>query len=161
MKKTFSILLLCCALSTYAQNRIGELFKTMPDSLMPLLTTNNRLDMIDFMDAGMKARIDNLLNGESEMTYLSADSLSIEMSNSLDISLFLVHSKETYDSCHQVICMEARYKLSTSAKTDISKQFFSVNWQPLNYKMSSMNRKRNSPVLEQDEEVFSKQSFSR
>ena len=161
MKKTFSILLLCCALSTNAQNRIGELFKTMPDSLMPLLTTNNRLDMIDFMDAGMKARIDNLLNGESEMTYLSADSLSIKMSNSLDICMFLIHTEETYDSCHQVICMETHYKLLTSGKTDISRQFFSVNWRPLNYKTSDINRKRNSPVLEEDEEVFSKQPINR
>lgn len=161
MRRILSILLLCSALSIHAQNKIGELFKTMPDSLMPLLTTNNRLDMIDFMDAGMKARIDNLLNGESEMTYLSADSLSIKMSNSLDICMFLIHTEETYDSCHQVICMEAHYKLSTSSQTDISHKFFSVNWRPLNNGMILLNRKQRSSVLEQDEEVFSKQSINR
>ena len=42
---------------------MAALFKAMPDSLMPYLTKNNRLDMIDFMEANMKAEITNQLEG--------------------------------------------------------------------------------------------------
>ena len=34
---------------------IRDVFKQMPDSLMPYLSQNNRLDFIDFLDANMKA----------------------------------------------------------------------------------------------------------
>ena len=59
-----------------AQN-VREVFKSMPDSLAPYLTTNNRLDMIDFMDAKMKSVVTNLLEGETEMLALTDDSLSV------------------------------------------------------------------------------------
>ena len=37
--------------------KIRDVFKQMPDSLMPYLTGNNRLDFIDFMDSNMKASV--------------------------------------------------------------------------------------------------------
>ena len=64
-----------------------EAFKAMPDSLMPYLTTNNRLDLMDFMDAKMKAAVTNLLEGQTEMTFLSDDSLSLRMSDALTIEM--------------------------------------------------------------------------
>ena len=66
---------------------VREAFKAMPDSLMPYLTANNRLDLMDFMDAKMKAAVTNRLEGQTEMTFLSDDSLSIRMSNALTIEM--------------------------------------------------------------------------
>ena len=40
---------------------MAEVFKQMPDSLMPYITHNDRLDMIDYLDAGMKAEVTNRL----------------------------------------------------------------------------------------------------
>lgn len=113
------------------QYKISELFKAMPDSLMPLLTTNNRLDMIDFMDAGMKARVTNLLNGESEMTCLTADSLTIRMSGSMDVSLYLQPTSETIDGYKQIICMKSIYRIASTKDPDESFHYFSVNWRPI------------------------------
>ena len=73
-------------LNSQAQT-IREAFKAMPDSLMPYLTANNRLDLMDFMDAKMKATVTNLLEGQTEMTFLSDDSLSIRMSDALTIEM--------------------------------------------------------------------------
>lgn len=84
------ILLIACHLSvltTSAQTTIRDAFKAMPDSLMPYLTANNRLDLMDFMDAKMKAVVTNLLDGQTEMTFLSDDSLSIRMSEALTIEM--------------------------------------------------------------------------
>ena len=66
---------------------VREAFKAMPDSLMPYLTANNRLDLMDFMDAKMKAAVTNRLEGQTEMTFLSDDSLSIRMSNALTVEM--------------------------------------------------------------------------
>ena len=66
---------------------VREAFKAMPDSLMPYLTANNRLDLMDFMDAKMKAVVTNLLDGQTEMTFLSDDSLSIRMSDALTVEM--------------------------------------------------------------------------
>ena len=73
-------------LTSQAQS-VREAFKAMPDSLVPYLTANNRLDLMDFMDAKMKAVIDNALGGQTEMTFLADDSLSISMSDALTIEL--------------------------------------------------------------------------
>ena len=66
---------------------VREAFKAMPDSLVPYLTANTRLDLMDFMDAKMKAAVTNLLDGQTEMTFLSDDSLSIRMSEALTIEM--------------------------------------------------------------------------
>ena len=54
---------------------VRDALKLMPDSLVPYLSLNNRLDMVDFMDAKMRAAVDNSLGGESEMTFLSDELL--------------------------------------------------------------------------------------
>ena len=66
---------------------VREAFKAMPDSLVPYLTMNNRLDLMDFMDAKMKATVTNMLEGQTEMTFLSDDSLSLHMSDALTLEL--------------------------------------------------------------------------
>ena len=75
-------------LTSPAQN-VREVFKSMPDSLTPYLSMNNRLDMMDFMDAGMKAVVTNQLGGDTEMTFLSDDSLSVKMNETLLLDLKL------------------------------------------------------------------------
>lgn len=140
-----------------AQNSIVELFKTMPDSLMPMLTKNNRLDMVDFLDANMKAEVSNLLDGDSEMTYMSADSLSVRLSSALRVDLFLVDTEEPYDSCQQAVCMLSTYKLSTTGEEEQVPLYYSVRWQPLSVPRLAVVKNSVSTVLRQDEEVFSKE----
>ena len=69
---------------------LSDLFISMPDSLLPLLSQNNRLDMLDFMEAGMEAEVTNLLNGRSVMTLLTADSLSVQLTEASRLDLKLV-----------------------------------------------------------------------
>ena len=84
---------------------IRDVFKQMPDSLMPYLSQNNRLDFIDFLDANMKAEVKNRLGGTSEMLGLSSDSLSIRMSSSLRTDLFLMPLSTPVDSVSDVVVM--------------------------------------------------------
>ncbi len=74
---------------------VRDAFKSIPDSLMPYLTTNNRLDLMDFMDAKMKAVVTNTLEGQTEMTFLSDDSLCVRMSDALTLEMKSVRTDTT------------------------------------------------------------------
>ncbi len=156
MKIILSAFLLLVSLSAGAQHTIGELFKVMPDSLMPLLTKNNRLDMIDFLDAKMNAIVRNKLDGESEMTRLTADSLTVKMSNSQTVHLFLVPTPVAYDSCQQVICMETTYRLPSSGQTETVAHYFSVLWNRLDDSSFADIHRNKSTILKQDDALFEK-----
>ena len=73
----YSCIFALIASSSVAQElTIRDVFRQMPDSLMPYLSTNNRLDFIDFLDSNMKAEVKNQFDGKSEMTVMTDDSLS-------------------------------------------------------------------------------------
>ena len=42
-----------------AQPMMRDVFAAMPDSVLPLVTKNNRLDCIDFIENNMEARVRN------------------------------------------------------------------------------------------------------
>lgn len=123
---------------------IREVFKQMPDSLLPYLTNNNRLDMMDFMDAKMKAAVDNMLGGESEMTFLSDDSLCIKMSDAMTLEL-----KLQTENNEQIIMMKRTYQTAKRQK-EILINSFSSSWRPI----SEVSLE--STLLKRDDEVISK-----
>ena len=123
---------------------IREVFKQMPDSLLPYLTNNNRLDMMDFMDAKMKAAVDNMLGGESEMTFLSDDSLCIKMSDAMTLEL-----KLQTENNEQIVLMKRTYQTAKRQK-EILINRFSSSWRPI----SEVSLE--STLLKRDDEVISK-----
>lgn len=143
-----------------SQTSIANLFKTMPDSLMPYLTKNNRLDMIDFMEAKMKAEVTNQLGCKSEMKRLTADTLTIQMSESMLTDLFLMQTDEAYDSCMQVICMKKTYLINDKPVQSVA-TFFTLNWHPLGDLPKYSSAINQSSVLRRDEDVSTKKPFIR
>lgn len=128
---------------------MSELFKAMPDSLLPYLTTNNRLDMLDFMEAKMKAEVTNLLDGKSEMTALTHDSLSIRMNGVLRIDMKIVRVAEPVDSSTQVIRVVRTYTLNENQTERIADVYSSV-WRKLSSAVEQ------SSLLKRDDELLSK-----
>ncbi len=126
---------------------MAEVFKAMPDSLMPYLSTNNRLDMIDFMEAKMKAGVTNLLDGTSEMIALSDDSLSIVMNERLRVDMCLIF----HDSL--VVELTKTYSISEHQVEKVV-QYFSTTWCPLSDRVSVL-----STLLRRDDELFMKSHF--
>lgn len=137
MKRILSILLMTGLLalgSVSAQDDLlRKLFILTPDSILPTLSTTNRLDMMDFMDAKMRAEVTNTLSGTSEMTALTGDSLSIRMSEVLRVDMLLREAKEEADSSHQVICVVRTYLLPSTSGQEQVVSYFSVKWNPLPY----------------------------
>lgn len=95
MKRHLTILLLSVLTTLLSAQTVApadsltaaDIFRHLPDSLTPYLSQNNRLDMLDFMSANMKAEVTNLLDGKSEMTLLSPDSLSVRLSDVLTLGI--------------------------------------------------------------------------
>jgi hypothetical protein len=109
--------------STCSAQTVGEVFKAMPDSLTPYLSTNNRLDMLDFMEAKMKAAVTNQLDGESEMLFLSDDSLSIKMSDAL-----LVELRAEREAADTLVDMRQTYQLTNGGKEVVVTRYRFPSW---------------------------------
>ena len=141
---------------------IRDVFKQMPDSLMPYLSQNNRLDFIDFLDANMKAEVKNRLGGTSEMLGLSSDSLSIRMSSSLRTDLFLMPLSTPVDSVSDVVVMVETF-LADSIHGQSHVSYFTTDWKKLSTvpPLSDIQQKRIQAcilqtILKKDEEIVNK-----
>ena len=72
MRKIFISLFMFVCFGVSAQEAtMRDVFKQMPDSLIPYLSSNNRLDFIDFIDSKMDAEVANSLGGKSRMQKLT------------------------------------------------------------------------------------------
>ena len=136
----FDVQCLICSAQT-----VRDMFKAMPDSLTPYLTDNNRLDMLDFMDAKMKAVVTNQLDGETEMLFLSDDSLAVKMSDALTIELGMEHVDTT-----AVLRLKQVYRVSNDREQIVLTRYDSTTWQVLTTEILS------SALLRRDEEISNK-----
>ena len=105
---------------------LREAFTSMPDSLLPTLTQNNRLDLMDFMDAKMKSVVTNKLGGESQMNFLSSDSLSVRLSDALTLDMKM----EKADTM-TVICLKRTYTTLTGEHQSVLTRYASRSWEEL------------------------------
>ncbi len=136
------------------QPTIAHFFKLMPDSLLPSLSANARLDMVDFMEAGMRAEVSNLLDGDSEMTLLTNDSLSIRVSSVLQIDMQLIEMEEPVDSSNIVISLTRTYHINERQAVSIV-DVYSTAWRLLS------SQPLQSSLLRRFEEVFSPEAPQR
>ena len=112
---------------------VRNLFKDVPDGVFPYLSTNNRLDFIDFIDSNMKAEVTNDLGGKSIMTSLADDSLTIQMNDECIVDLLLLKAAQPVDSCAQVIVLVRTVGLPNHAQ-ESEVVYYSVIWSRLEQK---------------------------
>ena len=97
--------------------------------------------MIDFREAGMKAEVTNLLEGQSEMTYLNEDSLCIRMSDALQVEMKLM-------SCDSlVVCVRKTY-IHEKSQAEKIVSYYSLDWQLIKSYIEL------SSLLKRDDELF-------
>ncbi len=125
MRKIFLIatIVLLSVTNSHAQD-MRSIIKTLPDTILPSLTLNDRLDFIDYLDSKMKAEVSNRLGGKSEMTAINDTYTHIRLSGSSEISLKLLPLNG--DS---VICMVRTYSAEGS---DSKVSFYTKDWKVLN-----------------------------
>lgn len=110
---------------------VRKAFAAMPDSVVPYLTANNRLDLIDFFDSNMKAEVTNTLDGKTELTALTADSLSLRLNEAVTLHMMLLPIEGApIDSARQVIALVYVYAIP-SGHVECSTAFYSATWRRL------------------------------
>ena len=138
MKKNILIPLLFCVLPLQAQNvTCRDVFREMPDFIIPYLTENNRLDMLDFMDSHMKAVVQNRFDGRSEMLTMSDDSLTLQLSEALRMTILLVDSQVEVEGSKRVICVKEQIGIPTSMLSNKC-TFYSIKWRKLDGEESDL-----------------------
>lgn len=88
---------------------VGE----MPDTLFPYLSRNNKLDMVDFMESGMKAEVNNIFGGMSEMTVLTDSFCAITLNEAVTVEMRLLD----YDGQHKASELKADSALALAFNT--------------------------------------------
>ena len=118
------LLLIACVLgiSVSAQTlQMRDVFAAMPDSLLPLVTKNNRLDCIDFIENNMEAKVRNRADEFVELKTLTKDYLLFETSQMSQVEMRLL----VLDDTTQVVCVARTYKAPTA---DSHVEFYTVHW---------------------------------
>lgn len=109
-----------------AQTRIKDVYAVAPDSIFPLLTKNNRLDQIDFLENAMKASVKNRFDEYSELLELSDSYLHLRLSESCLVEMRLL-SDSTF-------CMVQTYK---GPAPNSRVRFFGTDWTELSQGLES------------------------
>lgn len=87
-----------------------EVFRAMPDSILPTLTQTNRLDMLDFCEAKMRAAVTDRLDTECVLDTLCADYLSLSLGDGVRVEMKLVASQEQLsDTADCLVVVDFRY----------------------------------------------------
>ncbi|MBQ0061462.1 MAG: DUF3256 family protein [Bacteroidales bacterium] len=125
MKRYFILLVLAMFFSVNGKAQtMRDAFTNMPDSLLPLLTHNDRMDMMDFLDSKMQARVTNRLTVQSEMDTLTADYLHLKMTEISKVEMKLLPVNDST----QVIAV---VHTVTIPAIDSSIRFYSSDWKEL------------------------------
>ena len=143
--------------------KMHDVFKQMPDTLLPTLSENNRLDMLDFMASNMKAEVTNRLGGKSEMTLLTDSTLSIQMSKVLKVDMLLLTPATSADpESEDVICLIETFG-TDSLSLESTVRFYTHTWQLLNETpqlsvsdQNTISTKKVQTILKRDEEILKK-----
>lgn len=113
------------ALGSSAQTPMSQVLKQMPGTIVPYLSENNKLDMIDFLDSKMKAEVHNLLDGKTELLTLTERSAVLQLNEASRLDLCLLDVAEPIDSASQIICLIST--LGTNVR-ESRVAFYSIHW---------------------------------
>lgn len=123
---TMMALLLTCGIQ--AQVKMRDVIREMPDTLVPYLKQNARLDFIDFKDSGMKAEVTNDFGGKSQLVELTDDYALFKLNAASEIQLRLLDIQDPRNDARQLICMVRTFG-SDVRESVLS--FYTVNWHEL------------------------------
>ncbi len=124
MKRPILMLMLAFASLANAQSPMEELFTSMPDSLMPLLTERGRRDMLDFLSNGMDARVHNQFGDEVTLKTLTDTYLLVETSAKSRVEMKLLFTRDS-------IGILALVRTVEGPAADSHVEFFDTEWHQL------------------------------
>ena len=145
----FVVLTLPTNLSAESKTTVGDVFATMPDSLMPYLSKNNRLDLIDFAKAGMKSEVNNAFDGSTELLKLTDNYMKLQLNSQTTVEMRLIKADSLLaDSADYVLYVVKTCRTSDAGHSEVRK--FTSKWMPLSLSLSLKDRVGDMMMRKQD-----------
>lgn len=136
MRKVLLIFVLLLGLVANAQTmKMKDVFKAMPDSLLPYLSQNNRLDFIDFIESNMEAKVTNGLGGTSVMHVLTDRYMRLSLNDASELQVRLLPVSTPVDNLQQIVCVVRTY--GTIGQESVV-SFYSCLWRPLDMSVKEL-----------------------
>lgn len=116
--------LLSMPMSVSAQRSMDELFISMPQTLVPSLPVEARMDMVDLFRSEMEAKVDNYFDRPSVLENLNEQGFDLQVTKSsrLDARLFLTEQNDTVLAVIRTLYVP---------QEDSRLMFFDASWKPL------------------------------
>ena len=106
------------------QKQMSDVFKTMPDTLLPYLDASKRTELIDFYHMGVEAKTANKFGGDTVLDTLAAHFATLQLNESSTLQLLLL-PQESPDT---LICAVQTY-LGEAPESTVS--FYTAQWRRL------------------------------
>lgn len=100
------------------------LFDSIPESILPLLSSVNRADFIDFLESKMKAEVKNKFEGTSEMTDLTDDYIRIKLTERTTWEMKVLPQNDST----KIVCVVST---ACGPVCDSRVSFFTTNWKKI------------------------------
>ena len=104
--------------------KMPDILRTMPDSIIPLLSHNDRLDFLDYAAAGTNAELTNRLSGKSKLLTLTDDFAHWQLTTHSDLQFKLL----PHDNGH-IVCLVSTAVVDSLPDSHI--RFYATDWEPL------------------------------
>lgn len=104
---------------------MSEMMRTMPDTIISLLSKNDRLDFVDYSLSGECPDISNMLGGKSKMNKLTSDYAEITLTPTSTIQFKLLE----LSNLSKILCMVKTLTIDSLSDSEI--MFFNSKWEKL------------------------------
>ncbi len=118
------------ATSVPQQQTMAEMLRRMPESVLPLLTRNDCLDLLDYAEAGRRAAVRNRLGSESVLEVLTERRALIRMTSLSSVELRRVRLA---DGTEGVFLLHTFRPDSTSSLSDVGMEVYDAGWKPVEH----------------------------
>lgn len=116
-------LLTLCTLTVGAKSMV-DIWKAIPDSLMPYVDRKHRTEMVEFIRMGLKGDVDNLLGSKSTMDSLTSNFIQVRASEAMMMQIKRL-PRQGSDS---ILCV-VRTWFGPVKSSRI--QLYTENWKPI------------------------------
>ncbi len=125
MQLKYIISALCVSLSYCANAQtIRDVFTSMPDTIISILTHNDRLDLLDYAEANNSTPVKNRFGGSCTIDKMTDKYLHLHLTSQTDVTIKIMDYNGT-----KAVCL-----IRTSAidnKKDSHVSFYSTAWKPM------------------------------
>jgi hypothetical protein len=124
MKKLFlAVSLFFLALNSPAKSMV-EVWKTLPDTMLPYIDRNHRLEMTEFLNMGLKGDVDHSLQGQSTMDTITSDYIHLSLNEAVEMHI----KRLAYQDGDSILCIVKTWS-APDKESDV--YFYTQDWQSI------------------------------